>query len=91
MLRGQPLENGVGMRREANGERADLSVRSDAVPDQDSPRPAHRDEGGERVRELALTAERARVEQVVPVEEVQRRLSHRVGAVPRTGAAPRRR
>ena len=71
--------------------RADLRVDPDAVPDEHAACAAHGDEGREHVRELALAVEGARVEQVVPVEEVQRRVSHRASAAPRRGAGQRRR
>ena len=77
VLGGEPLEQRVGVRREAHLERAALGVVADAVEDDDAARALHRDEARERVDELARRPRTARVEQVVAVEEVERRLSHR--------------
>src|SRR5436305_7020322 len=53
-----------------------VGIAAGPVEDDDSARTANGDEVGEPVDELALVAECAGVEQVVPVEEVEGRLSH---------------
>ena len=68
------------------------TVRSGAVPDHHAACPAHGDEGSECVGQLPLVGERPGVQQIVPVEEVEGWVSHRlVCAEPRRGGAPRRR
>jgi hypothetical protein len=96
MLRGQPLEEHVGVRRMAHRERADLRVRSGPVPDEDAASAPHGDEGRQQVRQLTLVVARARAKQVEAVEEVERGVSHRhpredAGAWLRRATAPRRR
>ena len=76
MLGGQPLEQRVGVRRVADGERPDLDLLADAVEDDDAARPGHRDEARELVDELAHVLLPAGVKEVVAVEEVERRLGH---------------
>ena len=91
VLGGQPLEHGIRVRREAHRQRAHLGVDADAVPDEKTARTAHRHERRERVGQLALVGVAAGVEQVVTIEEVEGRISHRAVAVPRRGTAPRQR
>ncbi len=84
------------MCREAHLERADRALVADPVEDDHTPCTAGRDEARERVDQLVAITERPGVQQVVAVEEVQRRVSHRAsfaGAVLRRGARrpPRRR
>ena len=79
VLRGEPFEQIVGVRREPHPERPDLALLPHAVEDDDAAHPAGGDEARECIDELLATAgEVARVEQVVAVEEVEGRLSNRV-------------
>ena len=103
---GEPLEQGVGVRGVPHRERPDLMLLADTVEDDHTPRSAHRDEAGELVDELAHIGATAGVQDVVAVEQVERRLGHRtatgvslsslqprypVADVPRTAAPlPRR-
>jgi hypothetical protein len=73
---GQPLEQRVGMRREAHLERPEALVHAGAVEDDDPARSAHRDEARQPVDQRAPVAEAGGVEDVVPVEEVQGWLRH---------------
>ena len=72
-------------------ERARTPCPPHAVEDHDAAGAVQRDEAREPVDELARIVERARMQEVVAVEEVQRRLSHRAVASPRRGAGQRRR
>ena len=56
----EPLEQRVGVRREAHRERPALGVVADAVEDDDAARAGRRDEARERVDQLAPVGERAR-------------------------------
>src|SRR5215213_6217561 len=87
VLSGEALEQRVRVQSVPDRERPQLGIAAGSVPDEEAPRTTHGDEGGERVRQLALVGVAAGVEEVVPVEEVQRRLSHRGAAAPRTGGA----
>ena len=77
MLGGQALEDGVCVWREANLQRAVLLVRSHAVENDDASRSTDGDEARERVDQLVPLLEPGRVEDVVAVEQVERRLRHR--------------
>ena len=68
------------MRGVPHRQRADLPLLPAAVEDHDPARPAPRDVARERVHELTLVRERPRVEEVVPVEQVQRRIGHQAAA-----------
>ena len=87
----EALEERVGVGREAHGERAELGVGATPVEDDDPASPAHGDEVGEPVGQLARVGERARVQEVEAVEEVQRRISQLAASVPRRAAPPWRR
>lgn len=73
MLGGETFEDVVGVRGITNLERAKGARVTATVEDDDSARALQRDEAGERVDELPLIRERSRVQDVVPVEEVQHR------------------
>src|SRR6185437_858599 len=91
VLGGETFEQRVGVLGEANLERAVRSLFADAVEDDHAASALQGDEAGEPVDELARVLERPRVQQVVAVEQVERRLSHAAGAWPRRAAArPRR-
>ena len=77
VLGGEPLEQRVGMGGEANLERPVDDVLPHPVEHDDAPGAALRHEGRERVGELARRRERAGVEQVVAVEQIQRRCQPR--------------
>ena len=91
VLGSQPLEQGVGVLGVADLERAECRVLPHAVEDEHAARAVSGDEARQPVDELARVLERPRVQQVVAVEEVERRLSHRAAASPRRAAAPLRR
>ena len=91
VLGGQPLEHRIGVGRVPNGERPHLRVDPDAVPDEEAAGAAQRHERRQRVGQLALVRVAACVEEVVAVEEVEGRLSHRAAGAPRRGTGPRRR
>src|SRR5262249_47617913 len=91
VLRGEPLEERVGVGCVSNGERSELHLVSSSVEDDDSARAACRDEARERVGKLARVGVRSGVQQVVAVEEVERRVSHcAAGSLRREGAGRRR-
>ena len=78
VLGGEPLEQRVRVRREADGRAALRSASSPTPSKTTTPRaPAYGDEARERVDQLAPVGEGAGVQEVVAVEEVERRLSHR--------------
>ena len=76
VLRRQPLEQRVGVRRVTNRERSALDVLTDAVEDDDAAGATERDETRQRVHELARVVVRSAVQQVVAVEQIERRVSH---------------
>ena len=71
VLGGQPLEQRVGRRGEADLERAVGRVLAHPVEDDDAAGAADGDEARQRVDELAPVGEVARVQDVVAVEEVE--------------------
>ena len=87
VLGGQPLEQrvGVGAKRTESGPSSASSPTPSKTTTPRAPRSG--DEARERVDELARVAVRPGVQEVVAVEEVERRVSHRAGGAPRTGAA----
>ncbi len=76
VLARQALEQGVGVLDEADLECAVRLVLTDTVEDEHAPRTLGRDPAREHVAKLARIGEPAGVQQVVPVEEVQRRVGH---------------
>src|SRR5207302_8511718 len=76
VIGGEPLEERIGVTGVADGERADVGVRADAVEDDDAASTADGHEVGQPVGELPHVGEPARVQEVVPVEQVERRISH---------------
>jgi len=70
------LENIVGVGCEADRKRSDLALLPRAVEDDHTTGSARGDEARERIHELSAVGEVARVQEVVPVEEVQRRFGH---------------
>src|SRR5579859_3951264 len=90
VLRRQALQELVGVVGEPDLERPDDLVRADTVEDEHTLSPFQRDETRQHVAQLARIGEVSGMEQVVAVEEVQRRLSH-AGASPRRESARRRR
>ena len=81
MLCGEALEDGVCVRRETNLERAVLLV---APPSKTTTsRSTDGDEARERVDQLVPFLEPGRAEDVVTVEQVERRLRHRAAFSPR--------
>ena len=73
----ETLEEIVGVRSEPHGERPDRALLPHAVEDDDAASAPTGDEARERVHQLVAIRERPRVEQVVAVEQVEGRLSHR--------------
>jgi predicted nucleotidyltransferase len=71
MLRGEPLEDVVGVRGIPDLQRPEGAGVAPAVEHDDSARALQRDKAGEGVDELSLIRERSRVQDVVSVEEVQ--------------------
>jgi hypothetical protein len=91
VLRREPLEQCVRVRRVADVERPVVLVGARPVKDEDATGALDRDEAGERVAQLAQIREPARVQQVVAVEQVQGRVRRRAASAPRRAAArPRR-
>src|SRR5215211_4804271 len=74
MLGRQTLEHRVRVRRPPHLERAHHLVRSCSVEDDYAAGATNRHEARERVAKLAHVREAARVQQVVTVEQVQRRV-----------------
>lgn len=74
VLAREPLDHRVRVLGEAHLELAVRLVASASVEDEHASRAAGRDPARERVAELAQLGEAAGVEEVVPVEEVQRRV-----------------
>jgi hypothetical protein len=72
----EPLEKVVGVAREANRERPDVPLLPDPVEDDHSADALSRHVAREQVDEFAAIAERACVEEVVAVEEVEGRVGH---------------
>jgi hypothetical protein len=70
----EALQHRVRIRCERDGQRAEPAVRADAVEHDDTARAVHRDEARQEVDELIAIAERARVEEVRPVEQIEGRL-----------------
>src|SRR5689334_15563887 len=83
MLRRQPLEHRVGVRRVAHLERTAADEIAQAVEDDDPARAANGDVARERVAQLTRVREPAGVQKVVAVEEIE--VSH-VADVLRTTA-----
>ena len=73
MLGGETLEDVVGMRRIPHLEGAERTWVAVPVEYDYAARTLQRDEARERIDELALIRERSRVQDVVPVEEIQQR------------------
>ena len=73
---GEPLDQLVGVRGEAHLERADPAFLASAVEDDDAAGAAERDVTGEPVDQLVAGAGPARVDEVVAVEEKERRVGH---------------
>ena len=71
VLRCQALDQVVGRGREAHLERPTPLVGSDAVEDDDAARALEGDEARKAVDELGAIAELARMQDVVPVEEIE--------------------
>ena len=65
-LGGEPLEHRVGVRREADVERPDVTLLADAVEHDDATRTADGDEAREHVDELVAVGEAAGVERFDP-------------------------
>ncbi len=86
LLRREPLEQLVGVLGVAHLERADRLVAADPVVDEHAVGALGGDEAREQVAQLARVGELAGVEEVVAVEQVEGRLRHRAGALPRRGA-----
>ena len=78
----ESLEQRVRVRGESDGERPDLAVGPGAVEDDDSPRPAQADKAREQVDHLVRVAESARVQNVVTVEQIERRVSQARSLLP---------
>src|SRR5919201_1582562 len=91
MLRRETFEERVRMFREADLQRPVGLVGTDAVEDEDPTRTFDGDEARELVAERPAVRVATGVEQVVAVEQVQRRLRHGVGGPPRRAARRRRR
>jgi len=72
----EPLEQRVGVGRVAHRERPELELLPDAVEHDDAAGALEGDEARERVGQLTNVRERAGVQQVVTVEQVQRRVGH---------------
>ena len=73
----ESLEQRVRMGREPDLQGAQGPVLADAVEDHDSPRSLRGDKAGKRVGQLRGVAKVTGVQEVVAVEEVERRLGHR--------------
>ncbi len=73
---GEPLEQIVGMRGVAHGQRTDLTVLTRPVEDRDSARAPLRNEARENVDEILGAREAPRMEHVVAVEEIEGRVGH---------------
>src|SRR5687767_1631269 len=80
MLGGEPLQEVVGVRCVANGERPDLALIAPAVEHHHPAGSAARDEAREGVNELLVPGELARMQEVVAVEQVERRFGHHASA-----------
>ena len=90
-LSGELLEHGVRMGRVADLERTVRPLLADTVEDHHSAGALEGHEARKPVDELTRIRERARVEDVVTVEEIESRFSHRSAAcAPRRGERPRR-
>jgi hypothetical protein len=76
VLGGQPLDQCVGVLGIAHLERSQVAILPHAVEDDDAARTAHGHEARELIGQLADVLEPARVQKVVAVEEVERRLGH---------------
>src|SRR5438105_5085326 len=76
----KPLEQRVGVRGVTDLERTMVPVVARPVEDDDASSPPERDEAGPPVDELARVFELSREEQVVAVEQVQRRLRGHIEA-----------
>ena len=87
MLGREAFEHRVCVLRIADLERPVRLVRPAPVEDEHAARALHGDEAGELVAQLTQVGVTPRVEQVVPVEQVERRLSH-VAVSLRRGAMP---
>ena len=76
VLGGKALEQRVGVWCIADGKRPDLELLPHAVEDDEPASAVHRNKAGELVGERSLIRVPAGVEQVVAVEEVERRVGH---------------
>src|SRR5262245_33977112 len=74
VLGGQALEHVVRVVGVADGQRTDVALLPSSVEHDHSPRALRGDVARERVHELPLVGERARMEEVVAVEQVERRI-----------------
>jgi hypothetical protein len=91
VLSGESLEERVRVGREADLEAAVAALVSDAVEDDDATRAPDRDVARERIDELLTVVQPRRTQDVVAVEQVQRRIRQRAASAPRTGGVPQRR
>lgn len=80
MLGGQTLEQLVGVRGEADGERPDVEILPNAVEDDDAAGTSEGDEARQPVDERGRVLEVAGAENVEPVEEVEGWVRQRVAA-----------
>ena len=87
VLRREPLEHRVRVRRVPHFERTAADDVAETVEHDDPARASHGDVTRERVAQLACVGEPARVEEVVTIEEIE--VSH-VGDELRTTARPQR-
>ena len=71
MLGGKTLDDIVGVGRELNRQGPNRPLLPSPVEDDDAARTAQSDVAGEAVDELTAVKEAARVEDVVPVEEIE--------------------
>src|SRR4051812_16960353 len=71
VLRREALDEGVRVRVEPDLEGAIRGLVADSVEDDDAPSPAERDEARQAIDELVPITVRARVQDVVAVEEVE--------------------